>query len=61
MIKCGLTFTLREIVVRTGGLQIPTQPDPTHPIPPLIGDGTPAALYALICSVDWPAEAPLEV
>ena len=33
--------------------------NPTNPLPPLIGDGTPAVLYALICSNDESAEGPL--
>ena len=38
--------------------QIPAKPDPTVPPPPLIGDGTPPFLYALICSNGEPAEGP---
>jgi len=42
----------------THPFQIPAQPDPTHPVPQLIGDGTPVSLYALFCSNGEPAEGP---
>ena len=38
---------------------IPAHRDPTHPVPPLIGDGTPVSICILICSNGEPAEGPL--
>ena len=33
----------KRLISLTGGYEIPAQPKPTHPVPPLIGDGTPAS------------------
>jgi hypothetical protein len=36
-----------------------TKPDPTYPVPPLIGDGTPIYPRIVICSNGEPANLPL--
>ena len=36
----------------------PARPDPAHPVPPLIGDGTPVSLRILFCSNGEPAKGP---
>ena len=55
-VKIANSLSTEEVMGQ--GFQIPAKPDPTHPVPPLIGNGTPVGLYALIRSNDEPAEGP---